>query len=107
LCLALSVPHPKYLDELLTESDLLDWFEYYRLRPFGHWIDNEMRARSIAAWTGKYEMPSIVEEEEDLTEEEQKAALPGMADAEAFLEELKRGERNNSNDRPQVQEWAT
>jgi len=87
LCLALHVCHPKILDEMLTEEDYFDWFCYYKARPFGHWIDNEMRAKAIAAWTGKWEMPSIVEEVER-SEEEIIATMPGIAGAEAFLREL-------------------
>ena len=95
--------HPKVLDEMLTDEDYYDWFRYYKQKPFGHWIDNEMRARAIEAWSGKFEMPSIVENVE-LSEEEQIAILPGMSEAESFLRRLNSGKRDHDNDRDKMQE---
>lgn len=35
LCLALKVPHPDYLDYLLTWEQFQDWQEFYTYYPFG------------------------------------------------------------------------
>lgn len=92
MCLALKVIHPDVLDEMLTPDQFEDWIQYYMIKPFGHWVDNEMRAAQTAAWTGKIEMPSIVPVDER-DEEEVVASLPGASGAEEFLRSLKNGNR--------------
>lgn len=74
---------------MLTPEQFDGWVQYYMVKPFGHWVDNEMRAMQTAAWTGKIEMPSIVPEEE-VDEEKLIASLPGAAGAEAFLRSLEK-----------------
>ena len=93
LCLALGVAHPDFLVDVLSQEQLNGWHDYWKAKPFGHWIDTQMRA-SIAAsnTTGKQaDFIPRVEEIRELTEDELIAKLPGIGGAQAFLDSLNRG----------------
>jgi hypothetical protein len=78
------------MDEIMTPRWLAEWQVYWKSKPFGHWIDTQMRA-SIAAsnTTGKQDdfIPRV-QEVSELTEEEQLMLIPGAGGAAQFLQEI-------------------
>jgi hypothetical protein len=99
LCLAIGVAHPDFLVDVLSQEQISGWHQYWKARPFGHWIDTQMRA-SIAAsnTTGKMDdfIPRV-EEIRDLTDEELMLRMPGGAGAAAFLNSLNKEQANGDN----------
>ena len=90
LCLALGVLHPDILDEMLTEEQFLGWLNYYHSKPFGHWIDTELRASLISSWTGQDHLPRFE------TAEQKALQIPGASGALAFLESIENGDHSQS-----------
>lgn len=41
LCLQLGVMHPDYLEAVLTQRQLDDWFDYAAIEPFGSPVDDQ------------------------------------------------------------------
>ncbi len=48
LALALGVPHPDMLDDLLTAEQMADWEAFFRVRPFGEFAA-DWRAGMVAS----------------------------------------------------------
>lgn len=94
MCLALGIVHPDKLDEQLTRLQFLEWIEYYKLRPFGHWIDTEMRAGLAARFSGQSVnecLPIVKELIESDSDEIDIESIPGGAAAQEFLRSLSKG----------------
>jgi hypothetical protein len=85
--LELKIVHPDYLHDVLTRAQLDGWFEYFKARPFGHWVQTQMLDGIRAAWTGKSELPKV-EISRDKTEEELIQSMPGAGGAMVFWETI-------------------
>jgi hypothetical protein len=86
----LHVPHPDYLKEILTEQQFIDWVDHFKRKPFGHWIDTEMRAQIAAGLSSNSfnECLPKVEQLRDLENEPDPTSIPGFGGAEEWLRKL-------------------
>jgi len=92
----LGLKHPDELDDVLTDKQFAQWQCYYAEYPFGHWVDNFMRARICSSMLAdpKAEsslMPKLEKNQLDMTEDELILSMPGGSGAMQYLDSLKNG----------------
>jgi len=99
LCLALGVLHPDYLVDVLSQDQIDGWHDYWKRKPFGHWIGTEMLATIAASNTTGKQADFIprVEEVRELTDDELLAKMPGIGEAEQYLKQIREQHGNHQN----------
>lgn len=106
LCLSLGVLHPDYLRDSLSEQQIEGWRAYYKLKPFGHWIDTMMLAQLGSFWVKDVSPEMLLPRVETITEKDEDQmmiAAPGFGGAEEFLRSLQRGNRQEPDHQPEGQ----
>jgi hypothetical protein len=100
LCLAIGIVHPDVLDELVNDKQINEWIAYYKINPFGHSVDTEMRAGIAAAIGGgsiQDRLPNVreVQSEPTITDVE---SMPMYGAVEQYLIQLQQQKRGVEND---------
>lgn len=78
LCLALGVPHPEFLEQVLSLRQLGEWQRFYGLEPWGaefedmeHTLNRLVTMRAAGSKTARFDQFRLVRAEVDANEEDE------------------------------------